>query len=45
MSKEYEFDNGLADIDAYEARVEELEAEGCTRSDAQAIADAEEMNK
>lgn len=36
-----EIDNGLADIDAYEKRVRELEAEGCSRSDAQAVADAE----
>jgi hypothetical protein len=35
-----ELDNGLADIDAYEERVRQLEAEGCTRSDAQAIVDA-----
>ena len=34
-------DNGLADIDKYEKRVQELEAEGCTRSDAQGIADVE----
>jgi len=27
----------------YEARVQELEAEGLTRSDAQGVADAEEM--
>ena len=31
----------IAYIDAYEKRVRELEAEGCTRSDAQAIVDAE----
>jgi len=30
-------------IDEYEKRVQELEAEGMTRSDAQAIADLEEM--
>ena len=35
------YDNGLADIDKYEKRVQELEAEGCTRSDAQGIADVE----
>ena len=35
------YDNGLADIDKYEKRVQELEADGCTRSDAQGIADAE----
>ena len=34
-------DNGLADIDDYEKRVRSLEAEGMTRSDAQAVADAE----
>ena len=28
-------------MDAYESRVRDLEAEGCTRSDAQAVADAE----
>lgn len=35
------YDNGLADIDDYEQRVRVLEAEGMTRSDAQAVADAE----
>ena len=33
-------DNGLADIDAYEVKVRELEAEGMTRSDAQGVVDA-----
>lgn len=39
------FDNGLADIENYEKRVRELEAEGMTRSDAQAVADCEELKK
>ena len=38
------FDNGLADIDDYEQRVRVLEAEGMSRSDAQACADAEVMS-
>ena len=29
----------------YEKRVKELEAEGLTRSDAQGVADAEELNR
>jgi len=29
---------------AYEKRVRELEAEGCSRSDAQAVADAEDLS-
>ena len=33
----------VEELDPYEARVRELEADGCTRSDAQAIADAEEI--
>lgn len=32
-------------LDAYEARVRELEAEGLTRSDAQAVADAEAVSR
>lgn len=33
------------DAESYEARVAELEAEGLTRSDAQAVIDAEDMMK
>lgn len=32
-------------MDAYEERVRELEAEGMTRSDAQAVADAEAIRE
>ena len=35
------YDDGLSDIDTYEQRVRELESQGMTRSDAQAVADAE----
>jgi len=34
-----------ADLSDYERRVQELEAEGLTRSDAQGVADAERMKR
>ena len=35
----------IPNLDNYERRVRELEAEGMTRSDAQAVADAELLNE
>jgi hypothetical protein len=37
--------NIIAESDDYEKRVRAYERKGCTRSDAQGIVDAEDMNK